>query len=151
MNNAILKVEVTEVADSTLEMPLVQYLLLIKEEAVQRFFDDNVLPTTKDTCALLGQVSASEIGTTGKYQYYYSYDLAALIANELKVAEEKGIAPAENLKLLLIPVNVTTTTSSNGSVSITAVKQQYKMSAVTIRSGKNQAHPMKINMVYSGF
>lgn len=152
LNNAILKVEVTEIADSTLEMPLVQYMLLVKEEAAQRFFDDNILPTTKDTCALLGQLSSAQIGTTGKYEYYYSFDLAALIAKELKVAEENGIAPGENIKLLLIPVNVTTTTnSSTGAVSVTAVKQQYKMSAVTIRSGQNQKHPMKINMVYSGF
>jgi hypothetical protein len=151
LNNAILKVEATEVGDTTLEMPIVQYMLLIKESAVKRFFEDNVIPTSKDTCALLGQITATQIGTTSKYQYSYSFDMAALIANELKIAKEKGEAPAENLKMVLIPVSVTTTTSSSGTSSISAVKQQYMMSAVTIRSGQNQKHPMKLNLVYSGF
>ena len=145
LNNAILKVEATEVGDTTLEMPIVKYMLLIKESAVKSFFEDELIPTSKDTEALLGQISASQIGTTGKYEYSYSFDIAALIANELKNGVESDVP------MMLIPVSVTKTTSSSGVTSITAVKHQYLMSGVTIRSGQNQKHPMKLNLVYSGF
>jgi hypothetical protein len=150
LNNAILKVEATEVGDSSLSMPITQYVLLIKESAVTNFFNKKELPS--DTVAILGQISASQIGTTGVYQYSYNYDIATLIANELKIAADKGVAPEEALKLVLIPVSVVTSTSStSGSTTVTSVKQQYKMSGVTIRSGKNEKHPMKLNLVYSGF
>lgn len=151
LNNAILKVEATEVADSTLEMPIVQYMLLIKESEVENFFEKRLIPTSKDKVALLARIAAKEIGTTGKYEYYYSFDVAALIANELKVAKENNTTPVENLKMVLIPVSVTQTSTSNGATAISAVKQQYLMSGVTIRSGKNEKHPMKLNLVYSGF
>ncbi|HEY6914237.1 MAG TPA: DUF4270 family protein, partial [Paludibacter sp.] len=147
LNNAILKVEATEVGDSTFEMPIVQYMLLIKESAVKRFFEDGLIPTSKDTTALLGQISASQIGTTGKYEYSYSFDIAALIGNELK----NGVAGDEVVPMVLIPVNVTQSSTSSGATTITAVKQQYMMSGVTIRSGQNQKHPMRLNLVYSGF
>jgi len=159
LNNAILKVKAVDVADSTLEMPLVQYMLLIKESAVKTFFEDNVIPTSKDTVALLGQISATQIGTTGKYEYSYSFDVAALVANELKTAKEKGVAPAASLKMVLIPVSVAQTTSSS-TTTITAVKQQYLMSGVTIRSGKEvdsstgkkiESEPMHLKLVFSGF
>ncbi|MFT3751993.1 MAG: DUF4270 domain-containing protein [Paludibacter sp.] len=160
LNNAILQVKAVEVADSTLEMPILQYMLLIKETEVTNFFEKNKIPTSKDTVALLGQIARTEIGTTGKYEYSYSYDIAALIANELKQAKEKGVAPAENLSLVLVPVSVSTTTSStSGATTISAVKQQYLMGGVTIRSGKviNPAsgnkvtEPMHLKLVYSGF
>lgn len=155
LNNAILKVKAVDVTDATLEMPLVQYMLLIKESAVKTFFEDNVIPTSKDTVALLGQISATQIGTTGKYEYSYSFDVAALVANELK----NGVTANEVVPMVLIPVSVTQTTSSN-TTTITAVKQQYLMSGVTIRSGKEvdsstgkkiESEPMHLKLVFSGF
>ncbi|HET7732420.1 MAG TPA: DUF4270 family protein, partial [Paludibacter sp.] len=155
LNNAILNVKVTNVSDATLEMPLVQYMLLIKESAVKSFFEDELIPTSKDTVALLGQISATQIGTTGKYEYSYNFDIAALIANELK----NGVAGDEVVPMVLIPVSVTQSTSSSGTTSVTAVKQQYMMSGVTIRSGKvidpasgdKVTEPMHLKLVYSGF
>ncbi len=151
LNNAILKVEATEVSDSTLDMPLVQYMLLIKESEMTDFFEKNLIPTTKDKVAVLAHIAATQIGSTKQYEYSYSFDIAALIANELKMAKEKGVVPAENLSLVLVPVNVKQTATSNGGYTISAVKQQYLLSGVTIRSGQNKKHPMKLNLVYSGF
>jgi hypothetical protein len=150
LNKAILKVEATQVGDTTLAMPIVNYMLLIKESAVKDFFDKKELPSDTSTVAVLGQVAYAEIGTTGTYEYYYSYNVAKIIANDLKVASEKKI-PLIDEPMVLVPVSVTTTSSSSGSTSITALKQQYKMSAVTIRSGKHQKHPMRLDVVFSGF
>ena len=121
----------------------------MKESAKTRFFNNRELPS--DTCAIRGDYTTAEIGTTGVYKHYYTFNLAKLIVNELKNAEKNGKTPLENLKMLLVPVKIATTTSTSGVVSYTSVKEDYEMSAVTIRSGKNVYSPMRINVVYSGF
>lgn len=145
LNKALLKVEVTEIEDTTLAMPLPNYMLLIKESDVDNYFKDKKIPTSNDTCAVLAQISASQIGTTGKYEYYYSFNLASVISNQLRKATITDVT------MVLMPVNVTSTNSSNGSSTITGIKPQYRMSAATIRSGKNPNHPMKLSLIYSGF
>ncbi len=141
LNSALLQVEATEVEDTTLSMPIVSHMMLIKESEMDNFFKNNEL--FDDTYAIQGDLSYSEIGTTGTYKYYYTFDIATLIATELK----NDPNPTEDLKLRLVPVRLTYNTSS----VVTAVKQQFLMSGVTIRSGKNEYSPMRINLVYSGF
>lgn len=149
LNKAVLRVEVTELEDSTLAMPIVNYMLLIKESAVKRFFEKKELPS--DTCALLGQLTSSQIANTGVYKYYYAYNLAPFIGNELKLAAQAGLSVDDNRgKMVLIPVSISTTNTGSGS-TITAVKRQHRMSAVTIRSGKNPHRPMRIDLTYTGF
>lgn len=149
INSALLKVEVTDTEQDTILHPIAQYLLIIKESAIDRFFNNNELPS--DTCAVLAQYTYAEIGTTGVYEQYYTFNLAKLIANELNITKQKRTTPVENMNLRIIPVSVGTSTSSSGTTSITSVKQQYLMNAVTIRSGYNSTSPMRINLVYSGF
>ncbi len=146
INSALLKVEVTNTEQDTVLHPIVKYVLLVKESAIDRFFNNKELPS--DTCSVLAQYYSTQIGTTGVYEQYYTFNVAKLIANELKNAPKNSSIPPLNLRL--IPVAVGTTTTST-TTSITSVKQQYLMSAVTIRSGKNSSSPMKLNMVYSGF
>ena len=77
----------------------------------------------------------------------------------MKNAAAQNKTPDENLALLLVPVKISTSTSTSGVTSYISVKEDYLMSAVTIRSGKeidpksgNQVTiPMHINVVYSGF
>jgi len=155
INKALLQVEARDIDEATLAQPVVTYLMLIKESAVDRFFNNNEV--FSDTCALMGTYSASEIGTTGVYKYYYTFDVATLVANEIKKSEQNKTALPADLKMVLVPVRVTT----NSSSVVTGVKQQFLMSAVTIRSGneleidphtgKKVTAPMRIKMVYSGF
>ncbi|MDD5185550.1 MAG: DUF4270 domain-containing protein [Paludibacter sp.] len=145
LNSAILRVDATEIDSSTLAEPVVSYMLLIKESAIDRFFNKNELPS--DTCAILGQFSKSQNTSTLLYEYHYSFDIAPMVANELKLNPN----PDSDLNLRLVPVQVTSTTSSTGTTSITAVKQQTGMSAITILSGKDVTTPMRIKMIYSGF
>jgi len=150
MNSAIINVEATEIDSSALAVPLANYMLLIKESAIDDFFGKNELPS--DTCAILGKFTATLDSNTGLYTYTYPFNLAKLIANEIKIAKNNNTEAAENLKMRLIPVSVTSTTnSSTGAVTLTAVKQQHLMNAVTIKSGKNKTSPMRINTVYSWF
>jgi hypothetical protein len=145
MNSALMRVDATEISTDTLSHPVVSYMLLIKESAIDRFFTSKELPS--DTCAIVGQFTASRIGTTSEYEYYYSFNVAKLVANELKIAEKLNQEPEEKLKMRLIPVRVKMDTNNN----ITEVSQQFIMSAITIKSGQNAKSPMKINAVYSGF
>lgn len=141
LNSAVLGVEATNVSDSTLAMPLVSYMLLIKEDSVTSFFKKNKLPS--DTYAILGKLSAKINSTSTDYDYYYNFDCATLIANQIKSFS----MPADGLlKMRLVPVEVKLSSTN----VVTSVKHAYKMSAVTIKSGKNTESPMKINMVYSG-
>lgn len=149
MNSAILKVEVTDLDTTALATPLVRYILLIKESTLNDgFFKNNKLPSDID--AILGTFTSALNSDTNKYEYYYSFNLAKLIANEIKIAN--GSELAETLKMRLVPVSITSTTNSqSGAVTMTAVKQQHLLNAVTIKSGKNTTSPMRINAVYSGF
>jgi hypothetical protein len=146
INSAVLKVEATDINVDTVSAPTVRYMLLIKEEAINRFFNNKELPS--DTCAVLASHSvALVVNTTNVYEDYYKFSIAKLIANELKIAKQNKTVPVDALNLRLIPVQVTMDASSN----ITSVKQDNLMSTVTIRSGKNPYSPLRLNLVYSGF
>jgi len=158
INSAVLKVEITEVQlDTASQHQVPSYLLLIKEDSKNRFFKNRELPS--DTCAIKGDFSYKQVGTSGVYKYYYSFNLASLIVKELKNAAANGKAPDEKLRLILLPIKVATSTSSSGVTSYTSVKEDYEMSGITIRSGKeinpNSGNkvtmPMHIDVVYSGF
>ncbi len=148
INSALLRVDVTDTEKDTVLHPVVKYLLLVKKTAIDRVFNNNELPT--DTCSVLAlYTSALKSGSTTEYEHYYTFSVAKLIANELKNAKPGSIIPA--LNLCLIPVAVGTTSNSSGSASISSVKQQYLMGAVTVKSAQNTDSPMRLNIVYSGF
>ncbi|HLP03936.1 MAG TPA: DUF4270 domain-containing protein [Paludibacter sp.] len=151
INSATLRVEVVD-NNTKLPLPLLKYVLLVKaknETEIRSFFTKKELPSA--TRAILGQL-AYEVDSTGAIQYYYSYNLAALIENEIKTAEKNKAPLDEFLDLCLVPVSVKTSySSSTGATTVINIQQQPSMGAATIRSGKNADSPMKINLVYSGF
>jgi hypothetical protein len=116
------------------------YMLLIKESSMQRFFANKELPT--DTCALLSALTQGK-DSLGNATYYYTYDLSDFITNQLRQESSDT-----TLTLLLVPVSVGTSYTSSGTSTITSVTQQQTMSATQIRSAKNG---MQLEIVYSGF
>ena len=115
------------------------YMLLIKEQSVDRFFANKELPS--DTCALLGALTTDK-DSVGNTIYYYSYDLSVFITNQLRQQNNDSI-----LNMLLVPVTVGTSTTSSTTV-VSSVRQQQTMSATKIKSAKNG---MQLELVYSGF
>ena len=140
MNNVIIKAEVTELDSSTYGQPRVANLMIMKDSELSEFFKNNEIPSGSN--AVLGSYVAATTSTAP----YYSFDIAKLIATEIKTAAKNGTA-LQDIKLRLVPVDVT----YNSSNTVTAIKQQNSMSAVTIRSGENKVSPMRIHVVYSGF
>jgi hypothetical protein len=145
VNSALLQVEVAQTTEEDktklIPMPVIRYMLLIKESEMVDFFKKNELPN--DTTAVLASFASSLIQNTTLYQSYYTFNVAKLIANELK---QHPTAIDEKLNMRLVPVRVTLDANSN----ITAINQEFLLSGVTIRSGLNKS-PMRIKMVYSGF
>lgn len=143
VNKAQVRVEVTNVfSGATVDVTRddwlqpAAYMLLIKENSMERFFKNKELPS--DTCALL---SALQQGTDslGNTTYFYSYDLSDFLTNQLR--KESGDS---YLSMMLVPVTV----NINNSSVVTSVRQQQTVSATQIRSAKNG---MSLEIVYSGF
>ncbi|MBQ2067940.1 MAG: DUF4270 family protein [Paludibacteraceae bacterium] len=116
------------------------YMLLIKEESMERFFANKELPT--DTCALLSSL-VQGTDSNGDAYYYYSYDMSDFLTNQLRKADTHT-----ELKMVLVPVSVVISSNSSGMSVYSSVRQEQTMSATRIRSAKNG---MQFEIVYSGF
>ena len=116
------------------------YMLLVKEESMERFFKNRELPT--DTCALLGTLTQAT-DSVGNETYYYSYDLSQFLTNQLRKESNDSI-----LDMLLVPVTIETSSTSYSSTTVSSVRQQQTMSATKILSAKNG---MQLEIIYSGF
>ena len=74
--------------------------------------------------------------------YSYEFDLSTLLTKQLR--EDRF----ETLDMLLVPVTIMTSTTTNSATVVSSVRQQQTVSATKIRSAKNG---MKLEIVYSGF
>ena len=121
------------------EMPAT-HMMLIKEEQLEKFFSKNELPT--DTNAIVATLSAT-VDSLENVMYSYTYDLSTMLTKELR----KDVKTDE-LKFALIPVSVSTASSTG---SATAIKQLQTITTTRIRSANNSTNPMDIEMVYCSF
>jgi hypothetical protein len=117
-------------------------MLLIKESAFHRFFTNRELPS--DTCALLAEFTKGT-DKNGKNEYFYTYDMSALLTNQLRFSNNP-----DTLNMVLVPVDIITTTNNN-TTYIISIKQQQTVSATKTFSAENADKPMDIEVVYSGF
>lgn len=139
LNSALINVQVFEADSSIYPLPVISHMLLIKESEIADFFKNDKIPTGSN--AVLGKYTAPTTGSS-----YYSFDIAKLLATEIKTAEANKTLLTDDFKMRLVPVNVTSNSSG-----ITGVKQQTTLGAIAICGGKKKISPMKVQMVYSGF
>jgi len=140
VNRAVLKVDISDLNDSSLAQPIISTILMIKESAYHDFFKKRGLPS--DTNAVVGSKAYQYNSTTKEYDFYYSFDLAKIISNEFKKTNFD-----DSVNFILVPI----TQKTDGSGTTTSYNQQNLMGAVKICSGNNKTKPMTISMVYSGF
>ena len=116
------------------------YMLLIKEESMNRFFAKREFPS--DTCALL---SALLQGTdsAGNATYYYTYDMSDFLTNQLRKRTTN-----DELRMVLVPVTVTAGVTGVANMQYASVRQQQTVSATKIKSANTG---MKFEIVYCGF
>ena len=148
VNLAELRVDVTNVfTGSSSEMTRdywlqpTPYMLLVRDASAERVLAGSEVPT--DTCAIVGTLT-SGVDTDGNTVYYYSYDLATLLTQELR----KEVVP-EQLEMRLVPTAVQTTTTTSTTI-ISSVKEAQTISATKIRSAQS-ANGLSLKLVYSGF
>jgi hypothetical protein len=115
-------------------------MMLIKEEQLADFFSKNELPA--DTNAIVSSLSAS-VDSLDNVLYAYKYDLSSLLTQELRKKDR-----VNELKFALIPVSVTTNSSTG---SVTSIKQLQTITTTRIRSANNILSPMNVEMVYCSF
>ncbi len=148
INNAKLRVDINNLNEEDFAQSIPSNVLLIRESSLNRFFNKKELPT--DSCAILGSYAYEKDSETGEYIYYYSFDIAGLIAHEFKQAKANNTTAPEKSNFLLVPVRLKTS-SSGSSTTITEVAQQYLLNAVTICGGNHPKKPIKAQVVYSDF
>jgi hypothetical protein len=145
INSAKLRLDMGEIDTNNFSMPISSSLLLVRQNAVDRFFAKKELPS--DTVAIVGTYSYELNPTTNEYDFYYEFDLARYIANEFKQANLLNTVLPEYADFVVVPVRVTT----NSSNYVTKVKHQILMNAVTICGGQHPDKPMKIRTIFSKF
>jgi len=145
INRAQIRVDIASIDEEDLSLPLVSKMMLIKESKVDSFFIKKELPN--DKYAVLGTYAYGRNADTNELEYYYTFDIDDLLADEFKNAGNNITSIPDIGSYLLMPVRVTTDASSN----ITAVGPQFLLSGVKICSGTHAKKPMKASVVYSNF
>ena len=136
LNGAVLQINVMNTdGDSP-----AQQMLLVKTEALDRFFRDNEILT--DTCAIVASLS-SAVNSQDSTYYYYAYDLSYML---LYYHRNQDSDEPATLDVSLVPVMVETPAQG-----LTAVKPLNTMSATRIYSGDNPDKPLTLHLLYSGF
>ena len=72
--------------------------------------------------------------------------MSALLTNQLRHSANPDL-----MHMLLVPVDVISTTGNNGTTYIVSIKQQQTVSATQFMSAQNADDPMDVEVVYSGF
>ncbi|MDD3079508.1 MAG: DUF4270 domain-containing protein [Paludibacter sp.] len=145
LNRAILRIDATDIdtdpSDVTPILPTSIILIKGDTTSYNDFFENRDLPS--NTTAILARYSSETNDTTDVTNYYYSFDLAPLLTNELK----KHQTLPDTMSFMVVPVSL----KYDGSSSIMEVKPQNLIKAVKLCSGSHPTKPMKLNLVYSGF
>lgn len=145
INSAKLRVDISDIDTDDLAQQLPSNVLLIKESEYKDYFKKKAAPSNK--VAILGTYSYEKNTETNAYQYYYSFDIANLVANEFKNAKLTSIPLTDDMSYILLPVRVKS--DSNGNV--TEIAPQFLLNAITICGGNHDKRPIKARVVYSGF
>ncbi|MBQ2441476.1 MAG: DUF4270 domain-containing protein [Paludibacteraceae bacterium] len=119
-------------------------MLMIKKEAMERFFQNKELPA--DSVALYSELNY-EVDAENQTSYYYKYDLSSLLTEHIR----KNDLP-DTLHMVLVPVTLTTNYSSSyGTTMVTSVALDQRITVTKIPSAQQAENPMQIEVVYSGF
>ncbi|MDR2684118.1 MAG: DUF4270 domain-containing protein, partial [Prevotellaceae bacterium] len=136
INSAILSVEATEIDESKTALPIPADMMLLPISEVDNFLKTNKVSTLGDTAAIFASYNSTK--------REYSFDIAKLL-NAIIKADTADIK-IKTADFIMIPVDVV---YINGVIS--EIRPQKYLGAATIRSGKNQYSPLRLELIYSGF
>lgn len=118
-----------------------QTMLLIRRSDLDRFFNENMM--LSDSIAMYATLQ-SQTDDEDVTTYSYEFDLSTLLTEQLR-EDRFG-----SLNMLLVPVSVTTMTTSS-SYTITDVRYNQSLTATEIYSAQHPFYKLELEVVYSGF
>lgn len=123
-----------EVSEVVLEEPT--NILLVERDSLSSFFEENSLPDNTN----------SFLATYNKTQKTYSFNNISSLVNSMY--NKKGKSENWN-KVVLIPVQVTTSSTSSSS-TITSIANEMNINSVRLVGGSANKHtPIRISVIYN--
>ena len=123
-----------EVSEVVLEEPT--NILLVERDSLSSFFEENSLPDNAN----------SFLATYNKTQKTYSFNNISSLVNSMY--NKKGKSENWN-KVVLIPVQVTTSSTSSSS-TITSIANEMNINSVRLVGGSANKHtPIRISVIYN--
>lgn len=114
------------------------YLLMIPKDSLTSFFASNSLPDSK----------TSFLASYGTSTNAYTFSNFAGIVSAMNKSDRSS---ADWNKVVLVPVSVTTSTTSSSTTVITKVAHNMGMSSVRLLGGTNNPTALSLSVVYSKF
>lgn len=118
-----------------------QNMLLIRKSDLDLFFNDEI--ELSDSIAMYATLQ-SVTDTLDVTTYSYEFDLSTLLTKQLR--EDRF----ETLDMLLVPITVTTSTTSS-SATIVDISYNQSLTATEIYSAQHPKYKLELEVVYSGF
>jgi len=146
ISTVYLDIQAENIADSYLKTP--PYMLAIKSDAMQRFFDQKRLPTQNDTCATFTQ-AIRQISTSNDTTYLFRFELSRLLATEFQKKEKFGTPLPETLKITVLPISLSLVNTMYGT-AISGAAHYLPLSGLALRNQKS-SKPVKLKILYNGY
>ncbi|MDR1653117.1 MAG: DUF4270 domain-containing protein [Prevotellaceae bacterium] len=143
---AVLEMQAKNSADSYLKMP--SYMLAIKSDAMQPFFDKKRLPSGNDTCATY-TTAQRQILATNDTTYLFQFELSRLFATEFHRYETLHTPLPETLEITVLPITLALTSTTYGT-TITGTAHYLPVSGLALRN-HNSSKPVKMRILYNGY
>lgn len=138
------------------ELDIPRYLLMVQKDSLYTFFEKNSLHNNR-TSFLASRDSYTDSYSNVHYYNTYTFHNISNLVRAMAEAKENGgsnytaLHPNWN-KVVLVPVNVSTTQSSQSSVAYNRITNDMSLTSTRLVGGDdNQHESIKISVVYSKF
>lgn len=132
--------------DSYLKVP--SFMMAIKTDAMQQFFDQQRLPSANDTCATFTQASR-QISTTNDTTYTFRFELSRMFASIFQNFEKNNAQIPDTLQLTVLPVALSLTSTTYGT-AISSATHYLPLCGLALRNDKS-SKPVKLKILYNGY
>ena len=119
-----------------------QNMLLVRKSDLPKLFNDEIV--LSDSIAMYATLQ-SVTDTLDVTTYSYEFDLSTLLTKQLR--EDRF----ETLDMLLVPVSLTTGSTTSSVTSVIDIAYNQSLTATEIYSAQHPEHKLELEVVYSGF
>lgn len=140
ISTVYLDIQAENATDSYLKVP--SYMLAVKSDALQPFFDQKRLASLNDTCATFTQ-ALRQISTTNDTTYLFRFELSRMFATEFRNFEKYGKQLPDTLQLTVLPATI-----SLVSASYATAAHYLPICGLALRNEKS-SKPIRLKILYN--